>query len=86
MNTDIWIVLIEDRHADVEAMPFSSEKRAVEAAREQVLKNARHPDDIDWDVPMTTAARADGWVFLAEYGTETESERVRVVRRALDAR
>lgn len=30
--TDIWIVLIEDRHAGVEALPFSSEEQAVAEA------------------------------------------------------
>ena len=40
---DVWIVLIEDRHSDVEALPFSSEERAVAYARAQVEANARHP-------------------------------------------
>lgn len=38
---DIWIVLMEDRHADVEALPFSSEELAFAKARSSV------PDDAE---------------------------------------
>ena len=38
--SDIWIVLIEDSSVDFDALPFSTEERAVEVAREQVLAHA----------------------------------------------
>ena len=79
---DVWIVLVEDRHTDVEPLPFSSEERAIDVAREQVEANARHPESIEWDAQMTTAARADGWVFYIPYSTEGDC--VRVVKRTLD--
>jgi hypothetical protein len=72
---DIWIVLIEDRHADVEALPFSTEAAAMYAAR----KNA--PDDAEHE-PLNDAMLKDGWVFYLPYGTEGDC--VRVVKRAMD--
>jgi len=79
---DIWIVLVEDRHADVDALPFSSEERAIGEARAQVEGNARHPESIKWDAQMTTAARRDGWVFYVPYSEE--GDHVRVVKRTMD--
>ena len=76
MSADIWIVLIEDRHADVDALPFSSEEAAFAAARDAV------PDDA---VPgeLNEGMRRDGWVLYLPYGPEGDC--VRVVKRALDA-
>jgi len=72
---DIWIVLIEDRHADVEALPFSSEERAIVVARDNA------PDDAEPE-PLNDAMRKDGWVFCLPYGSEGDC--VRVVKRTLD--
>jgi non-canonical (house-cleaning) NTP pyrophosphatase len=80
--TDIWIVLAEDRHADVDARPFSSEELAVAAARRQAELAAIH-DDVDWDAGITPGMREDGWVLYLPYGSEGDC--VRVVRRTLDA-
>jgi len=73
----IWIVLVEDRHGDVEALPFSSEDQAVAKARASVPESAEEGQ-------LTTAARADGRVLLLTYGTEGDC--VRVVKRTLDLR
>jgi hypothetical protein len=78
---DIWIVLVEDRHTDVDALPFRRPEQAIKAAKVQVARNAQHPDSIDWDAELTSAALGDGWVFLATYGTEGDC--VRVVKRTL---
>jgi hypothetical protein len=72
---DTWIVLIEDRHADAEALPFSSEGRAVEAAR------GAAPDDAEPET-LTDGMRKDGWVFYLPYGSEGDC--VRVVKRTMD--
>jgi hypothetical protein len=74
MDTNIWIVLIEDRHGDVEALPFSSEERAIAAAW------AAAPDDAESE-PLTDGMRKDGWVFCLPYGSEGDC--VRVVRRTV---
>jgi hypothetical protein len=83
-GTDIWIVLVEDRHADAAALPFSSEERAIEEARAQVEANARHPDSADWDAGLTPGMREDGWVLYVPYSEEGDC--VRVVKRTMDGR
>jgi hypothetical protein len=75
MSADIWVVLIEDRHSDVEALPFSSEERAAEYARSQV-------DATDLPAELNDAMRRDGWVLYLPYGSEGDC--VRVVRRTMD--
>ena len=81
-SADVWVVLIEDRHADVEAFPFSTEDAAVTAARRAVADNARHPEDMDGDGELNEAMRKDGWVLYLPYGTEGDC--VRVVKRRMD--
>lgn len=71
---DVWIVLIEDRHSDVEALPFSSEAEAFDTARASV------PDDAA-EAQLTTGMRRDGWVLFLPYGSE--GDRVRVVKRTM---
>jgi hypothetical protein len=72
---EIWIVLVEDRHSDVDAVPFSSEERAAGYARSQV-------DDRDLPAELNDAMRKDGWVLCIPYGTEGDC--VRVVKRTMD--
>ena len=57
--TDVWIVLVEDRHADVDALPYSTEDQAVAVARAAVEANAQHPGSIDWDADLTPAVYGD---------------------------
>jgi hypothetical protein len=73
----IWIVVIEDRHADVDVLPFSTMPAAIEQARREV-RDARDMEEIE----LTDSMAADGWVLLIEYGLEGDS--VRVVERELD--
>lgn len=82
--SDVWIVLVEDSHADVAALPFSSEAQAISEARAQAQANARHPDTIRWDEQLTQQMRDDGWVLYVPYGPEGDC--VRIVKRAMDAR
>lgn len=87
--TDTWIVLVEDRHTDVEARPFSTEELATTYARDQAgdmsLPDGVGPDEVE-HVPgereLTPAMREDGWVLLLVYGIEGDC--VRVVKRAMD--
>ena len=73
---DIWITLIEDRHADVDALPFSSEGAAITKARSWVPADAE-------DGELNDAMRRDGWVLYLPYGPE--GDHVRVVKRTMDA-
>ena len=81
-GADVWIVLVEDRHADVEALPFTTLVQAVAAAQEQARGNAREPGDVVWDAGLNDAMRRDGWALYLPYGTEGGC--VRVVRRQMD--
>lgn len=74
---DVWIVLIEDRHSDVEALPFSSEERAVEYARVMGERS-----DGAQSAELTPGMRQDGWVLYVPYGTEGDD--IRVVKRTMD--
>ena len=76
MPTDIWIVLIEDRHADVDALPFTAEQAAIAYARSEAGDEAR-------DEQLNPAMLADGWVLYLPYGLEGDC--VRVVKRTMDA-
>jgi len=80
-GADIWIVLVEERHADVEALPFSTEDGAMAAAREAAMENAVH-GDVGWDAELNDAMRKDGWVLYLPYGPEGDC--VRVIRRQMD--
>lgn len=72
--TDIWIVLVEDRHADVDALPFTTEEAAIAAARAEAPADAEEQE-------LTPAMRADRWVLDLLYGAEGDC--VRVIRRTL---
>ena len=57
---DIWVVLVEDRHSDVEALPFSTEAAAFAEARDRV------PDDAV-EEPLTPGMVKGGWVLYLPY-------------------
>lgn len=80
--TDIYLVIIEDRHIDVEVLPFTSLEAAIETAKTEVRALARHEEDIEWGEPMSEAAIADGWCWRVAYSCEGDS--VRVIRRELN--
>lgn len=82
--TDIWIVLTEDRHADTDALPFSSEERAVAHARAKAEENAGHHDAVEWNTALTPGMTRDGWVLYLPYGPEGDS--IRVIRRTVDGK
>lgn len=80
--TDIWIALVEDRHTDVDAKPFSTENAARRAAWEAAKGSSWHPGDVTEEA-LTDGMYRAGWVLLLAYGTE--GDRVRVIRRQVDA-
>lgn len=73
----IWILIIEDRHIEPDARPYSRMDLAIEAAR-QWASDLPNVTDVELDEDMIR----DGWVYCLEYGTEGDS--VRVVERELD--
>jgi hypothetical protein len=81
--TDIWIVMVEDRHKDADALPFSTEEAAVRAARERMHAIVAHPEHIQ-EVALTPDLIDDGWVLCLDYAVEEDC--VRVVKRTMDGR
>jgi hypothetical protein len=75
--TVVWIVIIEDRHQDVDALPFSTMPGAMSYARSWTLG----VPDVE-ELELTEDMARDGWILCLEYGTEVDH--VRVVERELD--
>jgi hypothetical protein len=73
---DIWIVLTEDRHSGVEALPYASQEAATGHA---LVLGERSGGAVPAE--LTGAMLADGWVLYIPYGTE--GDRIRVIRRTL---
>lgn len=74
----VWVVLIEDRHADVDAEVWVSQRDAEARARALAAEYARSPDDIA-EIELNAAMERDGWVLDIRYSCESDA--VRVVRR-----
>jgi hypothetical protein len=79
---DVWVVIAEDRHVDVDAVPFSTEGGAFAAAREVAAEYAKPHPELLREEDLTGRNRADGWVLCLAYGTEGDC--VRVVKRRMD--
>lgn len=78
--TEIYIVLVEDRHADVDALPYTTSEVAVARAEQLLAQFARHPEDVERD--LNAAMVDDGWVWNARYSEEGDS--ISVIRRELN--
>ena len=74
---DIYIVILEDRHIDVEVTPFATAAEAIEEAKSQAHEAGRFAEDYRENPELCTG----NWVFAATYSCEGDS--VRVVRKAL---
>jgi hypothetical protein len=73
--TTIYIVILQERHIDVDALPFSTAEAANAYARELAEFYARGPSDIEeW---------GSGELYHAGWGPEGDC--VGVVKRTLDA-
>ncbi len=73
----IYIVIVEDRHADVEVRPFSDSDTAITEARRVAESSAR-----GFDIEEVDCSRVDNWLFCAEYSCE--GDRVTVAVSDLD--
>lgn len=73
----IYLVMIQDRHTDAEAIPFSTAARAVAYARKVATESARQLEDFEeLEVP-------EDWLYYAKYSVESDC--VWVVEKDLDA-
>lgn len=75
----VFVVIHEDRHADVEVQVFTTMATAIDAAKTVVTECT---DPHTWfEEALNDRMRAGGWVYSAIYGTEGDG--VRVVERTL---
>jgi len=62
----VYVVMIQDRHADPEPYVFSTAEAAIAYARQHALEYASSPDDVE-EEPV------DGWLYHARYSGESDS-------------
>jgi hypothetical protein len=74
---ETWIVLVNNRHTDVDALPFTRQQDAEAKARDMV------PDDTEPTELTRDMVRA-GWVLNLSYGAEGDF--ARVIRRTVNGR
>ena len=80
MITFVYVVIAEDRHADVEATVYTTPGPAIDYAKAEAReRSARWPEDLDEE--LNDAMRADGWLYYGRYSCEGDS--IRVVEREL---
>ena len=76
----IYIVIIEDRHDDTEAIPFLNATTAICYAKKKAREYCRHEED--YGESLNDAMKGDGWLWHATYSCEGDS--VRVIERDTD--
>lgn len=74
----VYIVIIEDRHIDVDTQPYRDRDTALTEARRLAGEYARTAADVQ---EITPAMADDQWIYFATYGGEDDC--VRVVQREL---
>ena len=76
----VYVVLIEDRHAEADVELWPTETSALSRMRELAQEYNSHPDDLE-EPSLSDAAIRDGWVGYIRYSCE--SDRIRVLRREM---
>ena len=61
-----YIVIVNDRHVDIDAYPFYDKEKAILEARKIAHEYCHHPDSYE----EHEFSRDTGWLFYAEYSTE----------------
>lgn len=79
----VYVVIIEDRHADVDAEVYADKEAALDAAWNYAVMYNSFPEDLD-DHALSAAMIRDGWLRYVKYSQESDS--VRVVERELRER
>lgn len=70
----LFVVLIQDRHADVDAEVWADKEKAIARARELAKEYCRFPEDYE-------ERQVADWVFYAVYSCESDS--ITVLEKAL---
>jgi hypothetical protein len=66
----LYVVIIEDRHSDVEVELYSDEIKAVERAKEICQEYSNGPEDIN--EYLTDDMKEEGWIYNATYSCESD--------------
>jgi hypothetical protein len=67
----IYLVIINDRHAEPEAIPFYNKDEAIEYARSYVISTNSHHGDIEEG--LTESMKKAGWLYYCLYSCESDS-------------
>jgi hypothetical protein len=75
MKYIVYVVLIEDRHADTDAQVFFTELEAITWARAKAKEYCHHEQDYE-EVELNKWMKKDDWLFFVRYSCEGDSVRV----------
>jgi hypothetical protein len=65
----MFVVILEDRHIDVEVELYNEKEKAYERAMSLAKENCRHPEDLE-------LGKVEGWLLYIRYSCEGDSVRV----------
>jgi hypothetical protein len=74
LDCSVFVVVVEDRHADVDVEVWTDREAAINRGRELAKKYCRHPDDYEEE-------QIADWLFYARYSCEDDS--IRVIERPI---
>jgi hypothetical protein len=78
--TDVYLVVVEGRHADVDVTVFAAEQDAADFAQACLAGTSRSEENLE-DSALSPSMIADGWLAHLPYGAEGDC--VRVMKREL---
>ncbi len=60
----IYLVVIDDTHADIDVIPFYSKEKAIQYAKDIAEKNCNNFEDLEEKI-------IEGWLFFCNYTSES---------------
>lgn len=71
----IYVVIVQDRHSDIEIKLFANKEQAIDKARQLAHEYCSHKEDYEEDLECR------GWVFFVRYSCEGDN--IRVIEKTL---
>jgi len=68
--TALFVVIIQDRHTDVDAEVFNTSEAAIAYAKKSVEQYCRHKEDIEEG--LNEEMIRGGWVYYCRYSCESD--------------
>lgn len=78
----MYILIVNDRHADIDALPFSTLDAANETLDRFAVEYAHHAEDIEWGYELNEYMVTDRWIRYVPYSPE--GDYLRIIQRDLD--